>query len=163
MSASQLSVIDELHTAFGARNVEYWLFGGWAVDFHAGRVTRPHADIDIAVWLHDLERVREVFDVAGWRRVSDRPEEGSITVELDGVRVDIAFLALDADGSVYTRAGEARGEWPTGSFNTVVAILDRVEARVVDRDALIADKLEPHGGDADAKDLADVAVLRSLG
>jgi hypothetical protein len=27
----------------------YWLFGGWAVDFHAGRVTRDHADIDLAV------------------------------------------------------------------------------------------------------------------
>ena len=37
------------------------LRGGWAVDLHAGAVTREHDDIDIAVWLDDVgkaERVR---------------------------------------------------------------------------------------------------------
>jgi hypothetical protein len=29
-------------------DIAYWLFGGWAVDFHAGQVTREHGDIDIA-------------------------------------------------------------------------------------------------------------------
>jgi len=43
---SALSRLDEL---FGQHGIEYWLFGGWAVDFHAGKVTRPHDDLDLAV------------------------------------------------------------------------------------------------------------------
>ena len=39
----------------------------WAVDFHAGKVTRPHDDLDVAVWSHDGERAHELLTAAGWR------------------------------------------------------------------------------------------------
>ena len=41
--------------------IAYWLFGGWAVDFHAGRITRLHDDVDIAVWLEDVPRIVELL------------------------------------------------------------------------------------------------------
>ena len=40
----QLAALAELDQSLPRHNVGYWLFGGWAVDFHAGRVTREHAD-----------------------------------------------------------------------------------------------------------------------
>jgi Aminoglycoside-2''-adenylyltransferase len=27
-------------------DVDYWLFGGWGVDFREGRITREHSDVD---------------------------------------------------------------------------------------------------------------------
>jgi hypothetical protein len=44
----QLSALSHLDELFGQHAIEYWLFGGWAVDFHAGKVTRPHDDLDLA-------------------------------------------------------------------------------------------------------------------
>ena len=52
--------------SLGDAGIAYWLFGGWAVDFHAGRITRPHDDIDIAVWLEDVPRIAELLTNAGW-------------------------------------------------------------------------------------------------
>jgi aminoglycoside-2''-adenylyltransferase len=45
----QLAALARLHEQLERHGIEYWLFGGWAVDFHAGSVTRPHDDLDIAV------------------------------------------------------------------------------------------------------------------
>ena len=85
----QLSALSHLDELFGQHGIEYWLFGGWAVDFHAGKVTRPHDDLDLAVRSHDGERVRELLTAAGWRHT---PEEGYSVYELAGVRLEVAFL-----------------------------------------------------------------------
>ena len=69
----QLSALSHLDELFGQHRIEYWLFGGWAVDFHAGKVTRPHDDLDLAVRSHDGERICELLTAAGWRHT---PEEG---------------------------------------------------------------------------------------
>ena len=43
----------------------WFLCGGWAVDAWLGRQTRAHADIDLAVFAHDLDAVQDHF--AGWQ------------------------------------------------------------------------------------------------
>ncbi len=54
MSGSeQLAALARLHDLFEQAGIDHWLFGGWAVDFHLGAVTRAHDDLDIAVWLRD--------------------------------------------------------------------------------------------------------------
>ena len=40
------------------------LAGGWAIDLFLGRATRPHADVDVAVFRQDQLRLREYL--AGW-------------------------------------------------------------------------------------------------
>lgn len=40
-ATQQLLAIGELHESLEQEGLEHWLFGGWAVDFHAGRVIRP--------------------------------------------------------------------------------------------------------------------------
>jgi hypothetical protein len=39
--------------------------GGWAVDLFLGRVTRPHADVDLVILRGDQQRLHAQF--AGWR------------------------------------------------------------------------------------------------
>jgi hypothetical protein len=133
------------------------------VDLHAGRVTRPHADIDVAVWQSDLTRVRAVLTADGWVPASRTEEDGYVALTRDGVMLELAFLARDQSGRVYTPSLQGEGSWPPGSFGTARGDLDGIRARVVSLESLVADKSEPRDEAAvAAKDHADVVVLRSL-
>jgi hypothetical protein len=63
-ATEQLAALARLDGVLAKHGIPYWLFGGWAVDFHAGSVTRSHDDLDIAVWSKDLGLPR--FDGQGW-------------------------------------------------------------------------------------------------
>ena len=156
----QLAALAELDQLFPRHGVSYWLFGGWAVDFHAGRVTREHGDIDIAVWSDDRSRVATLLLDRAWVHRPEAGEDGYTCYERDGVRLELAFLARDERGRVYTPLRDGRGEWPAGSFGDEVAQLRDVRARVVGRESLIAD-MSSVRADAltAAKDRADVAAL----
>ena len=66
-ATEQLAAIESLDQALRAAGLDYWLFGGWGVDFWVGRVTRDHADIDAAVWRRDYDEIRAALLAAGWR------------------------------------------------------------------------------------------------
>jgi hypothetical protein len=53
---TQLATLARVHELLTENAIDYWLFGGWAVDFHARAVTRQHADIDMAIWSMDALR-----------------------------------------------------------------------------------------------------------
>ena len=55
-ATAQLVALGRVHELLQREGIEYWLFGGWAVDFYVGSVTRPHDDIDIAVWRSPARR-----------------------------------------------------------------------------------------------------------
>jgi lincosamide nucleotidyltransferase A/C/D/E len=142
----QLSALSYLDELFGQHGIEYWLFGGWAVDLHAGKVTRSHDDLDLAVWSHDGERVRELLTAAGWRHT---PEEGYSVYQRNEVRLEVAF--------------RDHGEWPPNSFQHDVAEVGGVRARVVSLPSLRADKAVVRDDESvAAKDRADSATLRRL-
>jgi hypothetical protein len=136
------------------------VFGGWAVDLYAGRVTRPHADIDIAVWIDNLDRIDELLAQAGWHHAPQANEDGYTQYVLGAARLDLAFLARDVDGVVYTPIRNGRGDWPLGAFGDDVAVLLGVRAHVVSLPSLLSDKLEVRSDPSTrAKDRADVEVL----
>ena len=49
----------------------WWVAGGWAVDLCVGRLTRPHKDIEIALFRNDQSALQE--HLGGWnlRKVVD--------------------------------------------------------------------------------------------
>jgi hypothetical protein len=156
----QLAAIARLDASFKGAGVAYWLFGGWAVDFHVGRVTREHADIDIAVWQSDVAQVGSLLANDGWIDVSPPDSDGYNSYERGAIRLDVAVLARDSDGIVYTPLLAGRGEWPVASFGADVRNLAATTAHVVRRASLIADKSEVRDDEAAAaKDAADIAVL----
>ena len=156
----QLAALADLDNLCVRHGVAYWLFGGWAVDFHAGRVTREHGDIDIAVWVDDRSRLMALLLEAEWTHRPQAGEDGFTCYERRSVRLEVAFVARDEFGNVYTPLRDGRGEWPVDSFGDEVRELRSVSAHVVSRDGLIADKstLRPDAETA-AKDRADVASL----
>ena len=157
---SQLAVLAELDQLWSRHGVDYWLFGGWAVDFHAGRVTREHADIDIAVWSAHRQRVAQLLLDQGWIHRPEPGEDGYTSYERSVIRLELAFLARDTRGQIYTPLQEGRGEWPAHSFGNEVGDLRGVRARVVGRESLIADKSVVRSDTVTAaKDRADIASL----
>ena len=163
MAGAQLSTIGWLDALSTEQGLDYWLFGGWAVDFHAGRVTRDHADVDVAVWAADLDRIRVLLETNGWVYSPEPGEDGYIGYERQRVRLELAFLARDEAGTVHTPLAEGRGDWPASSFGDDRAKLGGVSAFVVSLTSLIEDKSST-GRDpvAAEKDLSDVALLTSL-
>jgi hypothetical protein len=158
--AAQLAEVASIHQLFERCAIDYWLFGGWAVDFHVGRVTRSHDDIDIAVWRRDLTRIATLLEENGWTHVPQENEDGYTGYERANVRLELAFLARADEGRVYTplRAGQA--SWPDGAFANDVGQLGGVSARVIARRALVVDKSEPREDlRVAAKDRADLAEL----
>jgi hypothetical protein len=158
--SDQLAALATLHHLLRSRGVDYWLFGGWAVDFHAGRVTRVHGDLDIAVWLDDRTRLAELLEEQAWAHTPEAGEDGYTCYERGAVRLEVAFLARDDGGRVYTPLRNGRGEWPDDAFgDDVVELLD-VQARVIRVAALIADKsVVREDPSTAAKDRADVLNL----
>src|SRR5215207_6340656 len=136
----QLAALAELDTLLAEHGISYWLFGGWAVDFHASRVTREHGDIDIAVWAADHGRLAALLGSRAWMHRPEAGEDGYTGYERGGVRLELAFLACDERGCVYTPLRDGRAEWPDGAFGDARVALQGVAARVIGRGALVAEK-----------------------
>jgi hypothetical protein len=54
----------EVAAVFGAARAPWWIAGGWAIEFAAGRPVREHADIDVLVLRRDQLIVQDVLP--GW-------------------------------------------------------------------------------------------------
>ena len=159
-ATDQLVALAALHHLLQSHGVDYWLFGGWAVDFHAGRVTRTHADLDVAVWSHDGDRVAALLEGQRWAHTPEAGEDGYTCYESGDVRLEVAFLARDHERCVYTPLREGRGEWPDDAFGDDVVELLGVQARVIRVGALIADKSVARDDPlTSAKDRADLLSL----
>lgn len=162
-SVEQLAALADLHRSFERGRIEYWLFGGWAVDFHAGAITRTHADIDLAVWLADHGKIAELLGTDGWTHVPEPDEDGSTGYQRDRVRIELAFLARDGDGDVHTPLRHGRAGWAAGAFGCDVAELQGVRARVIGLGALRNEKAQEREDPvAIAKDRADLRTLSRL-
>jgi hypothetical protein len=160
----QLSALGQVSTLLEEAGLAYWLFGGWAVDFYAGSVTRAHDDVDLAVWLDDLPRIVELLQDDGWRHAPYDDEDGGTGYERGAVRLELTYLVRDADGSVFIPLRRGRAEWSAEAIADDARELCGVRARLVSFDALARDKSSPREDPEDAtKDRADFAVLSRLG
>jgi hypothetical protein len=160
LSDEQLSALADVHEMLTKSVIDYWLFGGWAVDFYAGAVTRPHDDVDIAIWLDDHERIIDLLAAKGWKHAPYEDEDGGTGYERDGVRLELTFLVRDEDGEVFIplRSGPAR--WSKDAFGHETGELNGVHARLIAFDVLKDVKSRARADEDDAvKDRADSATL----
>ena len=159
----QLTALGAVDALLEDAGIVYWLFGGWAVDFHAGTITRPHDDVDIAVWLEDVPRTTALLTEAGWIHAPETDEDGGTRFERADVRLELTYLARRDDGSIVTPLRAFEAPWPEGAFADEARSLGAVSAQVISLTALTNGKSSPreHPNDA-AKDRADPAVLSEL-
>jgi ribosomal protein S18 acetylase RimI-like enzyme len=155
-----LSRVDEL---FDGAGLDYWLFGGWAVDFYAGSVTRAHDDVDIAVWLEDLARISQLLEADGWRHVPSEDDDGGTGYERGPVRLELTYLVSGGNGGIFTPFRHGRASWPRDAFANDVRELIGVRSRVIGLATLAGGKSAPRDDPEDAaKDRADFNTLSRM-
>jgi hypothetical protein len=159
---NQLEALRDVVAAFDAAGIEYWLFGGWAVDFYTGAVTREHADVDLAIWLDGMPRIQDVLSERGWVDLEDPDVDGGKAFGREGVRLELTYLYRDDDGEIYTPLLDGtRGRWSPDTLGDDVAELAGIRAHVVSRSGLMRMKQQDRGAEYQSKDAADYEVLRA--
>jgi hypothetical protein len=139
---------------------EYWLFGGWAVDFYVGAITREHGDIDLAVWAHDARAIEELLRARGWRHKPKPEEDGGTGYEQDAVRVELTFLASDDNARIFVAFRNQNILWSEQPFGNKKLKLSGVSARLVPLALLKNDKSKARDDpDAATKDHDDSEAL----
>lgn len=91
-----------LYNTLEDRGISIWIDGGWAVDALAGRQTRPHTDIDVAVEYKNLDHLKDFLKEQGCIEI-DRDEDkkwDSVYAYPDGREVDIHAFSFDAFGAI---------------------------------------------------------------
>ena len=108
MQTRQLHLIREVAELLEGGDVRFWLSGGWAVDFHAGRITRGHSDVDIVVYHEDQPRLVALLAEAGLDPVGEGP--GIAWFERDGLRLETTFIRESGEDLV--TPGYESWPWP---------------------------------------------------
>jgi hypothetical protein len=129
-------------------------------------ITRSHADLDLAVWLGDINRIGALLRASGWTDVPDDSPPGSAAFTRGSVLAEFAFLQRDdPNAEPYTPIGDGnRAAWATGAFGQDIRTLEGVRARVIALPALCEEKSGSRDDPvAEAKDRQDVEALRPLG
>ena len=159
----QLAALAELAALLDRCGFEYWLFGGWAVDFHVGAVTREHSDIDVAVWARDAEAIGSLLQEGGWRHRPEPGEDGGTGYTRAGVRVELTYLERDDDGRTIIPLRERDVLWTDEPLGSEARELQGVRARVIALPLLRAGKSSPRDDPDDAaNDRADLHALSRL-
>jgi hypothetical protein len=162
-AAQQLSALARLSELFEEARIANWLFGGWAVDFYAGAVTRAHDDLDMAVWLEDLPRIAKVLEGEGWRHAPLDDEDGGTGYERGTVRLELTFLVRDGDGRIFTPLRNGRAAWAEEALANDMRELRGARSRLVALAPLMRGKSTPRDDPEEAaKDRADFEKLSRL-
>lgn len=164
LATRQLHVIDELGGVLDRARIPYWLIGGWAMDFHVGRISRQHSDVDLAVHLGGRDSLLEVIRRQDFTAATGNDVAGVELFIGRGIRLEVTYLAVREDGCLCT-PGHEHWPYPAGSFGDERATLHGVGVPVMSVAGLlelkegwrreIGEPLRPH-------DLADIHALRQL-
>jgi hypothetical protein len=163
LGALQLWALAEAGSLLDRSGFEYWLFGGWGVDFHVGAVTREHDDIDLAVWLDDTHAIGALLEAEGWRRTPTGDEDGGIGYERGRVRLELTYLTRDDTGRVFVPLRDRKALWSEEPLGNDERELLGVRSRVLSLALLKHGKSSARDDpDKAAKDRADFQALSSL-
>ncbi len=158
----QLEAIGSLSAALEACDIDYWLFGGWSVDFWVGSITREHDDIDLLAFRADYDAIRAVLLKAGWEHTPTPDDVVGTRYAWRGVEVEFTF-AIEKEGSLLVPLPGAPivvSDRPLGNGRRE---LGGVGSRVISLELLVAGKQTPRPGAAEsAKDRSDFEALSRL-
>ena len=160
--AEQLATMASLSSVLEQHGLDYWLFGGWAVDFWVGRVTRPHDDIDVAAWRGDYDRIKTCLEGAGWEHTPTPSDLVGTRYRLRSAEVEFTFLDSGPDGKVVIPLADPV-VWSAEPLGDHRRELRGVGCRVIPLELLRSGKALPREGTAEgAKDRADFEALSTL-
>ena len=160
----QLAALRDVGALLDEGGFDHWLFGGWAVDFHVGAVTRSHGDVDLAVWAEDAEAIHSALGSSGWQHSPAAEEDGGTGYERDGVRVELTYLAKGEAAEVFIAFRDENVMWSESPLGDQVLDLNGARTRVIPLELLRSGKASPRDDPDEAlSDRADFDTLSRLG
>ena len=149
-AAEQLAAIECLDQALRAARLDYWLFGGWGVDF------------DAAVWRRDYDEIRAALLVAGWRHTPLETDVVGTRYRWQSSDLELTFVE-DRDGTVVVPIPAHEVVWTEEPFGDHERSLLGVRARVIPPELRRDGKRRPREVPAEAaKDVADHAAFADV-
>ena len=149
--------------ALRAAGIDYWLFGGGAVEFWVGRITRDHDDTDAAAWRQDHDRIREAMLSAGWRHTPVENEVVGTRYAWQPSELEFTFVEARGGGEIVIPFPAHEIIRTVEAFGEERRSLHGVQARVIPLELLLEGKQRPREApDEAAKDVADCAALSDL-
>lgn len=163
VAVSQLALIREVSEILQNAGIAHWLFGGWAVDFVVGAVTREHEDIEFIAWKHDFPAVRRLLEERGYAPLYQRGDGAAWRHR--GQRVELDFIERRRDGMIIT-SGWDDWPWPADAFKAPIGHLGDVVCPAVSAAAQLETKelygrYRP-GRELREKDRQDIGRLRRV-
>ena len=161
--AAQLADLRSVVRLFDNVGIDYWIGGGWAVDFHLGEITRRHSDIDVVVHHADKERLHEVLISEGYAVADDTEPDAEMIYEHGDLKLDLSFIVQD-DGLTVSPGWEM-WPWPVDSFSSDTHQLLGVTCRVISVGTLLIGKRDYEsvvGEPLRPRDIADIEALEKL-
>lgn len=163
-ASRQFRLIGELSDSLNDAGVDFWLAGGWAVDFQLGRITRPHSDIDLIVHLADRAGLGTLLKQKGIETTGIDDTGGIEWFEANGARIEVTYIEKTKDGSLVTPGYES-WPWPEGSFPEEDLTFDGITVPAMSIVGLLDVKTqwETHLGERPRPhDLSDIGALEAL-
>jgi hypothetical protein len=159
----QLELIHEFASLAGEAGVEWWLRGGWALDFLLGRVTRAHEDIDVFIWAADAPRLLPRLKDKGYEEIGGPPPEQQRNLVKDGEEFHVTLIEENELGVVTAGGRWANLPWTKGMLDGPIGQIGDIRCRVISPEAQLWAKEEAPHALAHAprdRDHADIALLR---
>jgi len=160
---AQLAAIGSLTAALEHEDVDHWLFGGWAVDFRVGRMTREHDDIDFVVWRNDRGVIDTTLTALGWWHAPVDDDAIGAAYALNGVLVEFTLVESDKGGAVVLPLAAGPIVWSRNPFDGERRELAGVASTTIPLSLLRSGKSTAREDPTDAaKDRADFRALSQL-
>ena len=151
-----MEAIKALSSTLDRHGIDYWLFGGWAVDFWVGAVTRAHDDIDVAAWGADYDLIKAALLGEGWQHAPMANEVVGTRYQWGAIQAEFTFVVADERGGVVIPFGYQPVLWSARPFGSDRRELRGVVTRTIPLTLLKAGKEVAREGAVGAeKDRAD--------
>lgn len=108
-----------LYNLFEENDIKVWIDGGWGIDALLGKQTRPHKDLDIAIYHKDKPKLRKLLEERGYKDIERGDTSDWNFVLGDGKReVDVhTFIFDDKGNNIYGTAYPKQSLTGTGVIN----------------------------------------------
>ena len=111
-------VID-FYTQMENMGVEICVEGGWGVDALLGEQTRPHKDLDTAIQLKDVPKLRELLEAQGYKdiKLEDARPHNFVLGDDKGHEIDVHVIVLDEKGNGIYGPAENGEMYPSAALS----------------------------------------------
>lgn len=97
----EANYVVDFYNLLDKNGIKIHIDGGWGIDALLGEQTRPHNDLDIAVQHKDVQKLRELLGVRGYKEIKKESSKDYNFVLGDdkGHEVDVHSYTFDSDGN----------------------------------------------------------------